>query len=137
MEHLIDDLLCFQRAREAGESRCAESAAHVTSSLRGNAYGKFVAAWHADGFDGDAIGVLQEVLAGTVLGDLLRHLGGGAKGESLGKLLAKGLWKVCHLIKRTYVLFKNPFNELFGSKRRLAHLGDKLTDFVLSEISYI
>lgn len=62
VQHLVDHLLCRQRARESSEAGRAEGAAHGAARLGGNAYGKLVLGGHADGFHRGTVAELQEVL---------------------------------------------------------------------------
>jgi len=71
MKYLVDDLLSGQRALEAVETGSAKGAAHATASLGGNADGKFVTTGHADSLDGNAVVVLEQILARAIFGNLL------------------------------------------------------------------
>ena len=137
MQHLVDDLLGTQRTLEAVQAGGAKGAAHAAACLGGDADGKLVATGHADGLDRNAIVVLEQVFAGSVLGDLLGELRRRVKGKSLFKLLAEGLREVRHIVKRTDVLFKNPLDKLFGAERGLAELGDELTDIALAQVANV
>lgn len=63
---LVDDFLSSKGSRQAGETSCAESAMHPTSSLGRDADRKSGARGHSDGFDGNAVGELQKVLSRAV-----------------------------------------------------------------------
>ena len=71
MKYLVDDLLSGQRALEAVETGSAKGAAHATASLGGNADGKLVTTGHADSLDGNAVVVLEQILARAIFGNLL------------------------------------------------------------------
>ena len=137
MENLIYHFLRGERAGEAGQAGCTESASHGAPGLGGDADGELVPIGHADGLDRDPIGKLEQILAGAVLGDLLDKLGGDAEGEGLVQLLAQGCGKVCHLIERTNVLLMKPLIELFSAKRRLAQLGHELLELIERELADI
>ena len=137
MKYLVDDLLSGQRALEAVETGGAKGAAHATARLGGNADGKLVAARHANGFDGNAVVILKQVFAGAVLGDLLGELGRRVKGKCLFELLAEGLGKVGHIVKRTNVLLKDPFDELLRAEGGLAKFGHELANIVLAQVANV
>ena len=71
MKYLVDDLLSGQRALEAVETGSAKGAAHATASLGGNADGKLVTTGHTDSLDGNAVVVLEQILARAIFGNLL------------------------------------------------------------------
>ena len=71
MKYLVDDLLSGQRALEAVETGSAKGTAHATACLGGNADGKLVTTGHADGLDGNAVVVLEQILARAIFGKLL------------------------------------------------------------------
>ena len=81
--------------------------------------------------------ILEQIFTGAVLGDLLGELGRRVKSKCLFELLAKGLRKVGHIVKRTNVLFKNPFNELFGAEGGLAEFGNELANIVLAQVANV
>ncbi len=137
MEDLVDHLLSGERAREAREARCAERAAHGAAGLRRDAHRELVAVWHADRLDRDAVGKLEQVLAGAVLRNLLHQLLGNIEGEALGELLAQCSREVGHIVKRTYVLLVNPLVELLGAKCGLAKLLDEVREVIEVEKSNI
>ena len=126
MQHLVDDLLGAQRALEAVQAGSTEGTAHATARLGGDADGKLVATGHADGLDGNAIVVLKQVFAGSVLGDLLGEFRRRVKGKSLFQLFAEGLREVRHIVKRTDVLLKNPLDKLLGAEIVLAQVANVL-----------
>lgn len=137
MEHLVNDLLCGQRTLEAVQAGSAKCTSHTAAGLGGYANGELVATGHADSLDGDAVVILEEVFTGAVLGDLLGELGRRVKSKCLFELLAEGLRKVGHIVKRTNVLFKNPFNELFGAEGGLAEFGNELANIVLAQVANV
>ena len=137
MEHLVNDLLCGQRTLKAVQAGSAECTSHATAGLGGYTNGELVAARHADGLDGDAVVILEQVFAGAVLGDLLGELGRRVKSKCLFELLAECLRKVGHIVKRTNVLLKNPFNELFGAEGGLAEFGNELANIVLAQVANV
>ena len=71
MKYLVDDLLSGQRALEAVETGSAKGAAHAAACLGGNADRKLVTAGHADSLDGNAVVVLEQILARAIFGNLL------------------------------------------------------------------
>lgn len=137
VQHLVDDLLGAQRALKAVKAGGAKGAAHAAAGLGGDADGKFVAAGHADGLDGNAIVVLEQVFAGSILGDLLGEFRRRVKGKSIFQLLTEGLREVRHIVKRTDVLLENPLDKLLGAESGLAELGDELTDIVLAQVANV
>ena len=137
VEYLVNDLLGSQRALEAIEAGGAESAAHATACLGGNADGQLVATGHANGLDGDAVMILKQVFARAILGNLLSELGWRVKGKSLFELLAEGLGEVGHVVKRTNVLLKDPFDKLLGAEGGLAKFGNKLANIVLAQVANV
>ena len=137
MKHLVDDLLSGQRALEAVKAGGAKSAAHAATCLGGNADGKLVASRHADGLDGNTVTVLEQILARAILGNLLGELCRRIEGKSLFKLLAESLGKVGHIVKRTNVLLKDPFNKLLGAEGGLAKFGNKLANIVLAQVANV
>ena len=137
VENLVDNLACRERTGEAAETGCTERTAHGASCLGGNADSELVACGHADRLDGGAIGELQQILAGTVAGDLFHKLSGDIEAVLLGKRLTQGLWEVGHLFKRTYVLDINPLVKLFCPKGRLAAFGNNLTKLRIGQIADI
>lgn len=130
VNNLVDHFLRGKRARKASKAGGAERAAHVATGLRGDANRKAIARGHSNRFDGNAVGELEEVLSRAILRNLFDHLCWHSEDEVLGKLLAERFGKVGHLFKRTYVLFKEPFVELLGTKRRLAKLAHYLRKFL-------
>ena len=137
MQHLVDDLLSGQRALEAVETGSAKSTAHATASLSRNTDGEFIATRHTDSLDGNAVVVLEQILARAVFGNLLDKLRRRVKGKSLFKLLAEGLGKVGHIVKRTNVLLKDPFDELLRAEGGLAKLGHELANIVLAQVANV
>lgn len=128
VDNLIDDFLRSERPGESRETRCAEGASHAASRLGGNAHGQAVARRHTDGFHGDTVWKLKEVFAGPVFRDLFDGFDGNSEGESFGKGFSQGLGDVGHLIKRTYVLSKEPFRDLLGTEGGLSKLRDDVGD---------
>lgn len=137
MKYLVNDLLSGQRTLEAVETGSAKGAAHATACLGGNADGKLVATGHTDGLDGNAVVVLEQVLARAIFGNLLGEFSRRVKGKSLFKLLAESLGKVGHVVKRTNVLLKDPFDELLCAKSGLAEFGDKFANIVLAQVANV
>ena len=137
MKHLVDDLLSSQRALEAVETGSAKGAAHAAACLGGNADGKFVTTGHADSLDGNAIVVLEQILARAIFGNLLGEFSRRIKGKSLFKLLTESLGKVGHIVKRTNVLLKDPFDELLRAEGGLAKFGHELANIVLAQVANV
>ena len=137
MKHLVDDLLGGQRALEAVETGSTKGAAHAAACLGGNADGKLVTTWHADSFDGNAVVVLEQILARAIFGNLLGEFSWRVKGKSLFKLLAESFGKVGHIVKRTNVLLEDPFDELLRAKRGLAKFGHKVANVVLAQVANV
>ena len=137
VEHLVNDLLRGQRTLKAVQAGSAKCTSHTAAGLSGYANGELVATGHADGLDGNAVVILEQVFTGAVLGNLLGELGRRVKSKCLFELLAKGLRKVGHIVKRTNVLFKNPFNELFGAEGGLAEFGNELANIVLAQVANV
>lgn len=137
MEDLVDHLLRGERAGKARKTRGTEGAAHGASSLRGDADGKLVAIGHADRLNRDTVGEFEQVLAGTVLGDLLHKLGGDFESKGFGERLAAGRQAGCHLVKRTDVLLVNPLVKLLGAKRGLPELFHELLEVIEVELTNI
>lgn len=130
VNNLVNHFLRGKRARKAGKASGAERAAHVATGLRGDADRKAIARGHSNRFDGNAVGELEEVLSRAILRNLFDYLCWHSEDEVLSKLLAERFRKVGHLFKRTYVLYKEPFVELLGTKRRLAKLAHYLRKFL-------
>ena len=126
-----------QRALEAVETGSAKSTAHATACLCGNADGKLVTTGHADSLDGNAVVVLEQILARAIFGNLLGEFSRRVKGKSLFKLLAESLGKVGHIVKRTNVLLKDPFNELLRAEGGLAKFGHELANIVLAQVANV
>lgn len=137
MKYLINDLLSGQRALEAVETGSAKSTAHATASLSRNTDGEFIAARHANGLDGNAVVVLEQIFARAVFGNLLGKLRRSVEGKGLFKLLAESLGKVGHVIKRTNVLLKDPFDELLGAESGLAEFCHELANIVLAQVAHV
>lgn len=137
MKYLVDDLLSGQRALEAVETGSAKGAAHATASLGGNADGKLVTTGHTDSLDGNAVVVLEQILARAIFGYLLGELRRRVEGKGLFKLLAKSLGKVGHIVKRTNVLLKDPFDELLRAEGWLAKFGHELANIVLAQVANV
>ena len=137
MKYLVDDLLSGQRALEAVEASSAKGAAHATACLGGNADGKLITTGHADGLDGNAVVVLEQILARAIFGNLLGEFSRRVKGESAFKLLAESLRKVGHIVKRTNVLLKDPFDELLCAEGGLAEFGHELANIVLAQVANV
>ena len=137
MKYLVNDLLGGQRALKAVEAGGAKSAAHATAGLGGNADGQLVPARHTNSLDRNAVVILEKILARAVLGNLLGELCRRIEGKGLFKLLAESLGQVGHIIKRTNVLFKDPFNELLRAESGLAKFGNKLADIVLAQVANV
>ena len=135
MKHLVNDLLSGQRALKAVQTGSAKSAAHATACLGGNADRKLVTTGHTDSLDGNAVVVLEQILARAIFRNLLGELSRRVKGKSLFKLLAESLGKVGHIVKRTNVLLKDPFDELLRAEGGLAKFGNKLADIVLAQVA--
>lgn len=137
MKHLVNDLLSGQRALKAVRTGSAKSAAHATTCLGGNADRKLVTTGHTDSLDGNAVVVLEQILARAIFRNLLGELSRRVKGKSLFKLLAESLGKVGHIVKRTNVLFKDPFDELLRAEGGLAKFGNKLANIVLAQVANV
>lgn len=137
MKRLVDDLLSCQRALEAVKAGGAKGTAHATACLGGNADGKLVTTGHTDSLDGNAVVVLEQILARAIFGNLLGELGRRVKGKSLFKLLAESLGKVSHIIKRTNVLLKDPFDELLRAEGGLAEFCHELANIVLAQVANV
>jgi hypothetical protein len=137
MKYLVDDLLSGQRALEAVEAGSAKGTAHAAACLGGNADGKLVATGHTDSFDGNAVVVLEQILARAIFGNLLGEFSRRIKGKSLFKLLAESLGKVGHVVERTNVLLKDPFDELLRAEGGLAKLGHELANIVLAQVANV
>lgn len=105
--------------------------------MGGDADCELVAVGHADGFNGDAVAELQQVLAGAVLRNLLDKLLGNIEGESLGQLLAQRSREIGHVLKRTDVLLVNPFVELLCAESGLAEFFDEVLELLKGEKTYI
>ena len=119
VEDLVDHLLRGERAGKTCKTRGAEGTAHGASSLRGDADSKLVAIGHADRLNRDTVGEFEQVLAGTILGDLLHKLGRDFESKGFGERLAQAGRQVGHLVKRTDVLLVNPTLKPLGAKRGL------------------
>ena len=137
MKHLVDDLLSCQRALEAVKAGGAKGTAHATACLGGNADGKLVTTGHTDSLDGNAVVVLEQILARAIFGNLLGELGRRVKGKSLFKLLAESLGKIGHIVKRTNVLLKDPFDELLRAESGLAEFCHELANIVLAQVANV
>ena len=137
MEHLVNDLLCSQRTLKAVQAGSAKCTSHAAAGLGGYANGELIATGHADGLDGNAVMILEQVFTGAVFGDLLGELVRRVKGKCLFELLSEGFRKVGHIVKRTNVLLKNPFNELFGTESGLAEFGNELANIVLAQVANV
>ena len=81
--------------------------------------------------------VLEQILARAVLGNLFGKLRRRVEGKCLFKLLAEGLGKVSHIIKRTNVLLKDPFDELLGAESGLAEFCHELANIVLAQVANV
>ena len=137
MEDLVDHLLRGERAGKTRKTRGAEGTAHGASGLRGNADGQLVAIGHADRLNRDAVGEFKQVLAGTVLGDLLHKLGRDFESKGFGERLTQAGGQVGHLVKRTDVLLVNPLVKLLGTKRGLPELLHELLEVIEVELTNI
>lgn len=137
MKHLVNDLLGGQRALEAVEAGSAKGAAHTAAGLGGNANRKLVTTRHTDSLDGNAVVVLEEILARAIFGHLLGEFRRRVEGKCLFELLAESLGKVGHIVKRTNVLLKDPFDELLGTESGLAKFGNELANIVLAQVANV
>ena len=137
MKYLVDDLLSGQRALEPVETGSAKGTAHAAACLGGNADGKLVTTGHADSLDGNAVVVLEQILARAIFGNLLGEFSRRVKGKSLFKLLAESLGKVGHVVERTNVLLEDPFDELLRAEGGLAKFGHKLANIVLAQVANV
>ena len=137
MKYLVNDLLGGQRALEAVEAGSAKSATHAATGLGGHADRKLVTTGHAYGLDGNAVVVLKQILARAIFGYLLGELSRRVKGKSLFKLLAESLGKIGHIVKRTNVLLKDPFDELLCAEGGLAEFCHELANVVLAQVANV
>lgn len=81
--------------------------------------------------------VLEQILARAIFGNLLGEFSRRVKGKSAFKLLAESLGKVGHIVKRTNVLLKDPFDELLCAEGGLAKFGHKLANIVLAQVANV
>ncbi len=122
---LLVDFACRKGTGEAGSASRTERTTHGTPRLRRDAHRKTVLRGHANALHGDAVREAKQILAATILGDLARNLLDATKRDVVGKLGAKRLREVGHLVKRGDILDPYPVLNLLGAELGLAQLGEK------------
>lgn len=137
MHDLLVYLACSKGTGKAGGTCRTECTTHGTPRLRRDAHRKAVLRRHANALHGHAVRKAKQVLAATVLGDLARDLLDATKRDIVGKLGAKRLREVSHLVKRGDILDPYPVLNLLGAELGLTQLGEKCLKLAMRTVPKI